>query len=174
MDVLRQNEIYEIRESSIHNKGAFAKQGIAKGTRVIEYIGDRITKAESARRSIRMIEKAKETGHGAVYIFELNKRYDIDGDVSYNTARFVNHSCNPNCETDIIRGRIWIIAIRDIKKNEELSYDYGYDLDDFRDHPCRCGSDKCVGYIVNQEQWGKLRKLLIKDKRKTTKSNKNT
>lgn len=174
MDVLRQNEIYEIRESSIHNKGAFAIQGIAKGTRVIEYIGDRITKAESARRSIRMIEKAKETGHGAVYIFELNKRYDIDGDVSYNTARFVNHSCNPNCETDIIRGRIWIIAIRDIKKNEELSYDYGYDLDDFRDHPCRCGSDKCVGYIVNQEQWGKLRKLLIKDKRKTTKSNKNT
>lgn len=173
MDKLKQNKIYEIRQSSIHNRGAFAIQDIPEGTRVIEYIGDRVTKAESEKRSIRMIEKAKKTGHGAVYIFELNKRYDIDGSVSYNTARFVNHSCDPNCETDIIRGRIWIIALRDIKKGEELAYDYGYDLDDFREHPCRCGSDKCVGYIVSQEQWDKLKKVLRKEKKKKKKAKQN-
>ena len=120
MGILKENKIYEIRQSSIHNRGAFAVQDIPEGTRVIEYIGDKITKAESEKRSIRMIEKAKKTDRGAVYIFELNKRHDIDGSVNYNIARFINHSCDPNCETDIIRGRIWIIALRDIKKAEEL------------------------------------------------------
>ena len=169
MGILKENKIYEIRQSSIHNRGAFAVQDIPEGTRVIEYIGDKITKAESEKRSIRMIEKAKKTDRGAVYIFELNKRHDIDGSVNYNIARFINHSCDPNCETDIIRGRIWISALRDIKKAEELSYDYSYDLDDFRDHPCRCGSDNCVGYIVNQEQWGKLKKILTSEKKKKKK-----
>ena len=132
---LNQSNLYKIRNSSIHNKGAFAIQDIPEGTRVIEYVGEKITKAESEKRSIRLIERAKKTGRGAVYIFELNKRHDIDGSVNYNLARFVNHSCDPNCETDIIRGRIWIIALRDIIKGEELSYDYGYDLDNFREHP---------------------------------------
>lgn len=172
MDKSKQNKIHEIRQSSIHNKGAFAIQDIPKGTRIIEYIGERITKAESERRSIRKIERAKKTGRGAVYIFELNKRYDIDGSVGYNIARFINHTCDPNCETDIIRGHIWIIALRNIKKGEELSYDYGYDIDEFRDHPCLCGSKKCVGYIVNQEQWDKLKKVLKGDKNKGTKKKK--
>lgn len=169
MGILKENKIYEIRQSSIHNRGAFAVQDISEGTRVIEYIGDKITKAESEKRSIRMIEEANKTGRGAVYIFELNKRHDIDGSVNYNIARFINHSCDPNCETDIIRGQIWIIALRDIMKGEELSYDYSYDLDGFRDHPCRCGSNKCVGYIVNQEQWGKLKKILTSEKKKKKK-----
>ena len=70
---------------------------------------------------------------------------DIDGNVKYNTARFINHSCDPNCETDVIRGHIWVIALRDIKKGEELAYNYNYEYEDYEDHKCRCGSNRCVG-----------------------------
>ncbi len=160
---------YIIRKSSIHNKGAFAIEEIEKGTRIIEYVGDKVTKAESEKRSIKMINKAERTGGGAVYIFELTKRHDIDGSIPRNIARFVNHSCKPNCETDIIRGHIWIIAKRNIKKGEELSYDYGYDIDNFRDHPCHCGNDNCVGYIVDREQWPKLKRILKKESKSKNK-----
>ena len=94
---------------------------------------------------------------GLVYIFELNKRYDIDGNVSYNTAKYINHSCAPNCEPEIIRGHIWIIALRNIMKGEELTYNYGYGFEDYQDHECRCGSDNCIGYILGEEYWPKLR-----------------
>ncbi|RLE47727.1 SET domain-containing protein, partial [Candidatus Woesearchaeota archaeon] len=77
-----------------------------------------------------------------------------------NTARWINHSCNPNCETININGHIWIVALRDIRKGEELSYDYGYSLDDFEEHPCHCGSKNCVGYIVAEKYRKKLRKIL--------------
>ena len=92
---------------------------------------------------------------GSVYIFELNKKYDIDGSVSYNKAKYINHSCNPNCEVDIVDNRIWISSIKNIKKNDELSYDYGYefDKDDFRDHICKCGEKNCIGYIISSDDW---------------------
>ena len=64
-----------------------------------------------------------------MYIFELNKKYDIDGFFRYNKARYINHSCNPNCEVDIINDRIWISSIKNIRKGQELSYDYGYEFD---------------------------------------------
>jgi len=149
-----------IRKSKIHGSGGFAKKDIPAGARVIEYVGERITKKESDRRYQRSWERS-ENGHkgaGIVYIFTLNKRHDIDGDVWWNTARNINHSCDPNCETDIIRGRIWIIATRDIKKGEEISYNYGYDYESWDDHPCRCGSEKCVGFIVDEDHWSKLRR----------------
>ena len=104
----------------------------------------------------------KNQNNGAVYLFELNSRYDIDGNVSWNTAKYINHSCEPNCEVDIIEEKIWIIALRNIKKGEELSYNYEYDLDVCLDHPCKCGSKKCAGYIVAEEDWPKLRKILEK------------
>lgn len=148
----------EIRSSSIHNKGVFALKPIKKGQKVIEYVGERITKAESARRADKTLEKANaDSSHGAVYIFEINKRYDIDGDVEWNPARFINHSCDPNCEAENIKGRIWITALRDIQPQEELFYNYGYDMDNLEDHPCRCGSPKCIGYIVAQEHFPKVR-----------------
>jgi SET domain-containing protein len=154
-------KLYAIRKSGIHHKGVFAKTYIPKGTRVIEYTGDKITKAESDRRADAAIEAHKKNGNnGKVYIFELNKRYDLDGSVSWNTARFINHSCDPNCETLNDRGKIWITAIRDIRKGEELSYDYCYDLEDYQDHPCSCGSKNCMGYIVAEEHRGKLKRLL--------------
>tara|TARA_S200000501_G_C20622590_1_gene655307 strand:- start:170 stop:688 length:519 start_codon:yes stop_codon:yes gene_type:complete len=153
-------KIWMVKTSKIHGTGVFATQNIAKGTRIIEYIGQKVTKKEGDKRSERRIKKylnSKETG--SVYIFELNSRYDIDGSYSYNKARFINHSCNPNCEVDIIKGKIWISSIKKIKISEEFTYDYGYEFDkeDFTDHICECGSKKCIGYIISQDDWGKYK-----------------
>lgn len=149
------------RRSTIHNAGVFALRDIAKGERIIEYVGERITKAESDRRATAQLEKSKmKKSAGAVYIFEINKRYDLDGDVPYNLAKYINHSCEPNAKSENDRGHIWILAKRAIAKGEEITYDYGYDIDNYRDHPCRCGSAHCVGYIVRRSQWKKLKTLL--------------
>jgi uncharacterized protein len=150
------------RKSKIHGYGIFAKTLIPQGTRIIEYIGEKITKAESNRRGPLLVKYAKEhKEQGAVYLFELNKRYDIDGHVSYNTAKYINHSCDPNCEVDIIRGHIWVISLRDIQKGEELFYNYGYDdIEEYEEHPCACGTTRCVGYIMSEEHWPQLRKAL--------------
>lgn len=156
-----------IRRSSIHNKGVFAKRDIPAGRQIIEYVGEKITKKESDRRyDLALEESRKDPKKGAVYLFELNKRYDIDGDVSYNPAKYINHSCEPNCESENRDGHIWIVAQRDIKKGDELSYDYGYDIDSYKDHPCRCGAPSCPGYIVAEKQRPKLRRLLAKEKKK--------
>jgi uncharacterized protein len=148
--------------SSIHQSGLFAADFIPAGTRVIEYVGERLTKRQSAIRALEWIEHAEKEDCGAVYIFELNARHDIDGNVSWNTARLINHSCEPNCETKVIRGRIWILASRDIAPGEELSYDYGYDLEHWQDHPCLCGSSQCIGYIVRKDQRTKLKRLIAR------------
>ena len=154
-----------VRHSKIHGNGVFAKKDIPKGAKVIEYVGEKVTKKESDKRADDVIERAShKAGEGLVYMFELNKRYDIDGNVSWNTARFINHSCDPNCETDIENDRIWITAIKDIKKGEELSYDYGYDFEHYEDHPCKCGSKNCVGFILSQDDWPKLKKSLAMKK----------
>ena len=98
-----------------------------------------------------------------VYVFELNQRYDIDGDFPYNHARLINHSCDPNCEVEIVNNRLWISAIKNIKKGTELSYNYGYSYDtDYVDHICKCGSPKCVGYILDDVHWSKLKKKIKK------------
>jgi SET domain-containing protein len=150
-----------IRGSVIHGRGIFAQTSIPKGTRILEYVGDRISKSEGFRRSSRQIELNRRNGtHGAVYIFEVSPRIDIDGNVSWNPARLINHSCDPNCETVIERGRVWIESIRSIRPGEELAYDYGYDLDYWQDHPCRCGSTQCCGYIVRSNLRWRLKKKL--------------
>lgn len=157
-----------LKRSSIHNAGLFAGEDIAKGTRIIEYVGEKISGKEADRRIDAQYDNhRKDKVNGAVYMFELNLRYWIDGNVPYNTARHINHSCSPNAETDIIRGRIWIIAIKDIKKGEEITYNYGYDLnEDFKNHPCHCGASNCVGYIVNEDFWPKLHRTLAKEKKR--------
>ncbi|MEA3378789.1 MAG: SET domain-containing protein-lysine N-methyltransferase, partial [Nanoarchaeota archaeon] len=147
-----------IKDSSIHNKGIFAKRGIPKDTRIIEYMGEKITKKEAEKRAENILKKSKTNKtFGAVYIFELNKKYDIDGNLKSNPARYINHSCKPNCKTEIIKGKIWIIAKRNILPGEEISYDYGYDINNFKEHICRCGSKNCIGYIVGKEHWSKLK-----------------
>ncbi len=162
MIYLNNNEYMEVRESSIHSTGVFAKKFIPKGTRITEYIGDKLTKEEADKKLDETHDASrKNENHAATYIFELNDEYDIDGNVPENDARFINHSCNPNCEVDIAEDKIWIDTIKDIQEGEELSYDYGFDFDeDFYEHPCKCGVKNCVGYIISQEHWAKLKEKL--------------
>lgn len=166
------NEYVEFRKSGIHGMGGFAKVDIPEGTRVIEYVGEKITKKETDRRVEKVYERFEtdEENHGAVYIFTLNKKYDIDGDVPYNPARYINHSCDPNCETDIIKGRIWIISTRDIKQGEEILYNYGFDFDSYEDHPCQCGAKRCIGYILIEDEWPRLKRKLKREAEKKKKA----
>jgi len=154
------------KKSSLHGSGLFALVSIKKNEQIIEYIGDKVTKKEGDKRANKQINKAKKNKkNGMVYIFELNKKYDIDGGVLRNYARFINHSCDPNCEVEITDNQIWISSIKKIKKDDELTYNYGYPFDsDFDDHVCKCGFKKCVGYILNYDDWPKLKKALNKKK----------
>jgi uncharacterized protein len=139
-----ETDLVVFESSRIHGLGGFAKAAIGKGTRIIEYIGEKISKSESVRRC----EQNNE------YIFSLNEEEDLDGNVAWNPARFFNHSCEPNCEAALDEGRIWIIATRDIRAGEEITFNYGYDLVDYREYPCRCGAPNCVGYMVAEEFFG--------------------
>ena len=140
-------ELVSFRSSAIHGTGGYACQNIASGTRVIEYVGERITKGESLRRC----ELDNQ------YIFDLDDKFDLDGNVPWNPARFINHSCAPNCEAELDDGHVWIVALCDIKAGEELTFNYGYDLEDYCEHPCRCGVAGCVGYIVSEEFFDHVR-----------------
>jgi SET domain-containing protein len=124
--------------SRIAGRGLFTAQAIKRGTRIIQYTGEKITKAESDKR----------LSQGNVYIFQLNDRYDIDGKVLRNKARYINHSCDPNCTVQLTTRTIWIVALRDITPGEELTYNYGYALDETPAHPCTCGAETCCGFIL--------------------------
>lgn len=160
------SEYLSLKESKLHNKGLFAKVDIKKGTKVIEYIGNKVTKAEADKIADRdLAENKNNSSNGAVYLFILNKKYDIDGNVPWNFAKWINHSCDPNCIIEVIKGHIWIIADKDIKKDEEITYNYGYSFDesDIEQHPCKCGSKKCIGYILDEDDWPKFKKSLSKN-----------
>ena len=157
--------MWKVKSSKVHGTGIFATQNILKGTKIIQYIGDKVTKSEGDRRSaLRIKNYLNSSKTGSVYIFELNKKYDIDGNVKRNKARYINHSCDPNCEVDIANNEIWISSIRNIKKGSELNYDYGYefDKDDYKDHVCKCGSKNCIGYIISSDDWPKFGKHIKK------------
>ena len=152
-------KLYKIKKSNIDNRGLYAATNIKKNTKIIEYKGKIITVKETETNP-------KFDNNKAIYLFNLNKKYDLDGDFKYNTARLINHSCDPNCEVDGVGLKLWIYAIKDIKKNEELTYDYGFSFDkDYRDFPCRCGTKKCVGFIVNSQSRWRIKKS---KKRKST------
>ncbi len=151
-----QSKFCEVRGSEIHGRGVYATTCIPKETKIIEYVGELVDKDESESRGVSQHKKSLKTGDAAVYIFTLSKRYDIDGNVPWNTARLINHSCNPNCEAWIEGRKIFIHSLRDIQQGEELSFDYGFDVECWEDHPCRCGQQNCVGYIVSQSQWQEL------------------
>jgi SET domain-containing protein len=136
-----QEELVLFGPSAIDGCGGFARRNIQIGTRIIQYVGEIITKSESIRRC--------ELNNA--YIFFLDDVHDLDGNVDWNPARFLNHSCAPNCEAYFEDGEIWIYAIRDIQVGEELTFNYGYDLEDYKDHPCSCGASNCVRYIVAEE-----------------------
>jgi SET domain-containing protein len=141
----------KLARSPIHGLGAFACRNIPAGTCVIEYLGERISKAESLQRCQR----------GNTFILALDDQFDLDGGVESNPARFLNHSCSPNCEARWLDQGIWIVATRDIRAGEEGTFDYGYDLEDYRDHPCHCGAPDCLGYIVASEFASHLRQQRV-------------
>ncbi|NOZ80199.1 MAG: SET domain-containing protein [DPANN group archaeon] len=139
---MAKNRWIEIRDSNIHGSGIYAARDTPQGTRIIRYVGRLITKKEAERLA------EKEEKAGTVYIFELDGRHDIDGNIPENTARLINHSCTPNCESVQYGREIWIEAMRDIKTGEELTYDYCFDEEEKEHHVCRCGSANCRGFIV--------------------------
>jgi SET domain-containing protein len=145
--VVRQLSRVEFRTSPIHGTGGFATTRIEPGTSLIEYVGEKIDKTESATRCARDNR----------YIFHLDDEFDLDGNVEWNPARWLNHCCSPNCEARSSDGRIWIVAIRTIDLGEEITFNYNYDLEEYRDQPCRCGAISCVGFIVAEEFFDHVR-----------------
>jgi SET domain-containing protein len=141
---------FELRPSPIAGLGAFATRPIRKGTRIIEYTGERISNAEADRR----YDEDKMRRHHT-FLFTLNRRTVVDAAVGGNEARFINHSCAPNCEAVIVDGkRIFIEAIKDIPVGVELVYDYQYERtddhtpEDERFYTCSCGAPECRGTIL--------------------------
>lgn len=131
--------------SGIHGRGLFARAEVPRGTDIAEYAGPRVSTDEGKRLA--------EAGN--VYVFRANRRESIDGSAAWNLARHANHSCAPNAESVNAAGRIWLRALRDIAKGEEITYDYGYS---FRDEPvpCLCGAPACAGVIVAARHRAKL------------------
>ena len=134
-------EAIEFRDSGIHGMGGFALCKIKKGMAIIEYVGEKITKAEAAVR----------VAADNPFIFCLDDEFDVDGDMTWNPARFLNHSCEPNAEAEIFGDQIWIMALHTIQPGEEITFNYSYDLENYEEHPCRCGAAQCVGYMVAEE-----------------------
>lgn len=139
----------EVRDSGIHGTGVFALERIPKGARIVEYTGERVSHPEADRRY-----EDKEERDNHTFLFIVDDRIVVDAGVGGNEARFINHSCAPNCETVIERRRIFIDAIRSIKVGEELSYDYQIqreaedppDIDEI--FACRCGARGCRGTML--------------------------
>ena len=157
------NKYIKVKNSKIHGKGVYAKIDIAKGTKIIEYLGKKITKEKSQQIYDKQLELHKKNPQktGSVYIFDVCETHDLDGDVWWNRAKLVNHSCSPNCEAlTEDDGMIALYALKYIKKGEELSFNYGYNVECYLDHVCKCGSKNCVGHIVAKDQWGELKKKL--------------
>lgn len=147
-EVVTETEWLRFKTSEIHGTGAFARSRVPRGTVVIEYVGERITKQESLRRC--------EANNQ--YIFALDDTWDLDGSAAWNAARFINHSCQPNCAAENRAGKIEIVALRDLEPGEEVTFNYGFDLQDYREHPCRCGASGCVGFIVAEELFEHVRR----------------
>ena len=149
-------KLYKIQKSKIDNNGLYASKDIKKGTKIIEYKGKIISVKQSET-------DPKFDNNKAIYLFNLNKRYDLDGDFKFNTARLINHSCDPNCEVTGSGLKVWVYSVKDIKQDDELSYDYGFSFDeDYKNYPCRCGSKNCCGYIVREGSRWRIKKKKLK------------
>lgn len=150
----------QARKSAIHGNGVFALEPIAKGERIVRYVGKLRTHAEVDADET----GAAESGH--TFLFTLNDQYVLDGNYGGNVARWINHSCKPNCEAVLVedeggdrtKDRIYVEAIRAIKPGQELTYNYGITLYE-RHTPrmkkiwaCRCGAKNCTGTILQPKR----------------------
>jgi len=141
--------LFEVRHSPIHGYGVFALRRIRKGTTVTEYLGDRVTHDEADARY-----ENKDPNDNHTFLFTVDSKTVIDGGVGGNDARYINHGCDPNCESTTLKKRIYVEAIRTIQPGEELAYDYQIERDP-EDPPnvdeifaCRCGAAKCRGSML--------------------------
>jgi len=140
-----------VYDSPIHGRGVRAAVPLKKGARILEYLGDRVSHAEADRR---YDLKGADDGH--TFLFIASTRTVIDAGVNGNEARFINHSCAPNCETVIENSRVYIEAIRNIKAGEELGYDYQLtwlstdDPAELANYACRCGAKRCRGTMLDK------------------------
>ena len=147
------HELFEIRKSRKHGLGAFAITSIPAGTRLIEYAGARMTPAEADARY-----PDELGGEHHTYLFAIDDDIVIDAAVDGNDARFINHSCDPNCDAVVEDGRIWIGTIQNVAPREELAYDYAFVLPERhtpaakRRYPCTCGSANCRGTILARKR----------------------
>lgn len=140
----RSGPAFVVKGSRIHGRGVFARRLITAGTRIIEYKGERITDDEAQRRHGRDPDNPHHT-----FFFSLEDGRLIDGDAGGNSARWINHACEPNCEAREEDGRVFIYALRDIPSGEELGYDYGLIIEERytpaikRNYACYCGAPSC-------------------------------
>jgi SET domain-containing protein len=161
----------QTRRSAVHGNGVFAVQDIAEGDTLVEYKGEVISWKEALRRHPHDPEQPNHT-----FYFHIDDERVIDGGVHGNAARWINHSCDPNCEADEQEGRIFIKALRDIRAGEELNYDYGLIIDEpytkklKAEFPCWCGARNCRGTLLapksDEKKKGKKKK---KNKNKSKK-----
>ena len=162
---------FELRPSAIQGTGAFATRRIRKGARIIEYVGERITQDEA---DVRYDDEAMERHH--TFLFNLDDNTVLDAGTVHNESRYINHSCDPNCQALIDKGHIYIYALRTIEPGEELVYDYAYertpDMGPESDalYVCRCGSPKCRGTILAPEKKAPARKKTASKAKSKTKA----
>ena len=155
-----------VRNSKIHGRGVFAKRDIRKGTRIIEYTGPIVSEKEAEKIGSEVVD-----GHGHTMLFQLDNKRVINGNEG-GDARYINHGCDPNCETEQDGDHIFILAIKNIKQGEELVYDYhlqveGKITDKVRqEYVCLCGSPKCRGSQIAADL---LEKQARKDEKKKKK-----
>ncbi len=144
-----------VRNSPIHGRGVFALRPIAKGTRIVEYKGKLITDKQADRRFGRQQENSSHT-----MLFSVDDGLVIDATRNGNSARWINHSCAPNCKIEEENHRIFIDARRDIRPGEELSYDYNLQIGEphtakaMREHACLCGARRCRSTMLGEEEDG--------------------
>lgn len=150
----------QTRRSGVHGKGVFALVDIAPGETLIEYTGEVITWAEALDRHPHDPSDPNHT-----FYFHIDEEHVIDAKYGGNSARWINHSCKPNCEADIEDGRVFIRSLRAIEAGEELFYDYGLVIDEpltpklKAQYPCWCGAKKCRGTLLAPKRGGRATKL---------------
>ena len=139
----------QTRRSGVHGKGVFALVDIAEGETIIEYVGEVISWPEAQRRHPHNPEDPNHT-----FYFHIDEEHVIDALFGGNSSRWINHSCDANCEADEQEGRIFIKARRNVTAGEELNYDYGLIIDERytkklkAEYPCWCGAKKCRGTLL--------------------------
>ncbi|MBI3532785.1 MAG: SET domain-containing protein-lysine N-methyltransferase [Burkholderiales bacterium] len=162
----------QTRRSGVHGKGVFAVQDLAEGETIIEYVGEVISWEEAQRRHP---HDPKDPNH--TFYFHVDEDHVIDAKHGGNSSRWINHSCDPNCEADEVEGRVFIKALRNIKAGEELNYDYGLIIDEpytkklKAEYPCWCGAKNCRGTLLAPKD-DEPKKSKKKDKKKKDKAKK--